>query len=96
MQFYTAADQVANGKVKLSTLFGGITQARAIILSCSGTGPLRFGDSNVGAAQGLQIAQGVSPTILRTTVGDPSDVFDLTTCFVNVPAGTTGSIIIGK
>lgn len=96
MQFYTAADQVANGKVQLSTLFGGITKARTIIVSVSGTGPVRFGDNSVGAAQGLQCPTGASPTILRTVVADTTDWIDLTQCFVFVPAGTTASILIGK
>lgn len=96
MQFYTAADQVATGKVQLSTLFTNQKLAREIILQVTaGASGARFGDSNVGAAQGANIPASVSPTILRCTVADVTDRFDLTLVYVFVPNGSTLTITIG-
>ena len=102
MQFYTAADQVAAGRVQLSTIFTQsspalpLKQCREIVISVSGTGPVRFGDVGVASNVGLQCPSGVSPTVLRTTVGDVTDWFDLSTVWIFVPSGTTASIIVGK
>jgi len=95
MQFYTAADQVAVGKVQLSTLFSQTT-AKELILECSaGASGARFGDSNVGAARGVYLPAGVGPTVLRTSVADERDKIDLTTVYVYVPGGSTLTITIG-
>ena len=101
MQFYSTPDVTTTGQKKLSDLFATgspsvpVTRARTICISCSGTGPVRFGDLNVGAAQGFQIPTAIGK-IFRTTVGDITDWFDLTQCYIYVPAGTTASVIIGK
>jgi hypothetical protein len=72
-----------------------IQRAREILISVSGTGPVRFGDASVSASQGLQIPVTVQPVILRTTVGDRVDSFNLLTVFVFIPGSTTCSIVVG-
>jgi hypothetical protein len=97
MQFYTAADIVGAGtQTQLSVLFPGQTFCKEILLEVvSGAAGARFGDSNVSASRGLQIPNSVAPTILRSTVADITDKFNLTEAFVFVPAGVTLSVMIG-
>lgn len=95
MQFYTAADQVAVGKVQLSTLFSQLTAKELILQTLSGASGARFGDSNVGATRGVNLPASVGPTVLRTSVADERDKIDLTLAYIYVPAGSTLTITIG-
>ena len=99
MRFYTRADIVGTGAAAaaLNTLFSQ-TKAKEIIISVvAGSTAPRFGDSGVGAAQGVPITTSTTanPTILRTTVADETDFFDLAQCYLFIPNGTTVAVAIG-
>lgn len=70
----------------------GVT-ARWVTIGAIG-GALRFGDGNVGAARGVNIAQNTAKTIEAES--DITAVLDLSLLYVYVPTGSTATISYGR
>lgn len=71
----------------------GTRRARHVCFTCTGTGPVRWGDANVSATRGQAIPSGVS-VITPANEGDIVDSLDLAAINVYVPSGTTLTVTI--
>lgn len=80
-----------NAKVQISAT-NGLT-ARRLFLTATG-GTARFGDVNVGAAQGVQLPMGVEVTISASDA-DVTDSIPLIQAYLYVPSSTTVTISYG-
>ena len=92
MTIHTSPDIVGAGvKVALSATDG--LRARRIFLTAH-SGNARFGDTNVGVAQGVELPADQEVTISASD-GDITDAISLTQAFVYVPNGTTVTMAWG-
>jgi hypothetical protein len=88
MQISTLADIAgASTTVPLTT---GAAQARQLTL-CAIGGTARFGDASVGAAQGVELPEGV-PVTFGVNNGDRIDTMQLNQAHAYIPTGTTLTI----
>lgn len=91
MTITTAADITGdNAKHVLGTAG---QRARRIFLTSTGANS-RFGDTNVAAAQGVELPKDIEVTISASD-GDISDSIDLSAAFVYVPSGATLTVSFG-
>lgn len=81
----------ANAKVQISSVPN--SAARRLWITALG-GVARFGDVNVGAARGVELATGVQ-YIFSASDADDTDTIQLEQAYAYVPAGTTLTVSWG-
>jgi hypothetical protein len=94
MTIHTLADIVGDGAKHALAVTGSTLNARRIWLCAHGSSTARFGDGNVGAAQGVELPADVVVTISASDA-DISDKLPLAQQNVFVPNGTTVTVSFG-
>lgn len=81
------------GDNAVHALGSSIQQARQLTLTAI-SGPARFGDASVGAAQGVELPTGI-PVTFFANPADLNDFIQLSQAHAYIPSGTTLTISYG-
>jgi hypothetical protein len=92
MTINTAADFTSSGSAQ--QIASASKECRRLWLTAIGVAA-RFGDANVGAAQGVELPVGIEVTFAASD-SDDTDTIHLDQCYLFVPSGSTVTVSWGS